>query len=126
MSRLKPHTVTMNPQQTERFNLFLKVLTDTGNILHAIDESGWEDPQAASKEDKSIDLNKIPRDQWPNHICSTVTLPPSITHYIEINDQPLTKQERNSIGIALEAHYQTPPDYCIIDTNDGEFYLENQ
>ena len=126
---MKNHRVLTNIDQQEinAFHLFLKILGETGNINHAISESGWDTSHGDDpSEDDPVDLKQIPRDQWHNYIGSNVALPASIAHYICINDQPLTIAERSAIGEALESHYNTEPDYCIIDTDEDEFYLENQ
>ena len=126
---LKPHRgetnySIMNKQEKQSFLTFIKILADTGNMLHAIEESGWANSHDTDDQDLPlVDLTKIPRSQWSDYVASSVTLPPAINLYVKNCDEPLSVAERHSIGEALEKYYQTDPGYCIIDTNEGDFYL---
>jgi len=114
----------MNATEKENFTRFLQILTDTGNITHALTESGWDHPSNTDGNDQNtIDLTGIPHADLHHHISSSVTLPPAIKSYIDGSDDPLTIEERHNIGIALEAHYKLPNTFCIVDTNDGDFFL---
>lgn len=114
----------MDGKEKQAFFSFLSIVASTGNVQHAIQESGWNHPEPTDEPTKGIDLLTMPREQWNDHLASSVLLPPAIAHFIDSNDQPLTTKERHAIAEALETHYHTSPEFCIIDTDDGDFYLE--
>ena len=121
-----PHHTAMDGQEKENFSRFIQILGDTGNITHALTESGWSDqPQTTDGRDDAVDLSTMPRELLHDHVCDCVALPPAIQQYIDGCDAALTVNERHNIAIALEKHYNLAPVFCIIDHADGSFTLEH-
>lgn len=124
MNAHTPYPHAMDGQEKANFLRFIRILADTGNIHHAITESGWTDTRQPDRPHQTLDPSTIPADQLHLHTGTSVTLPPPIAAYIQDTDDPLTTQERHSIADALEKHHRLPDGFCIIDTPDGDFYLE--
>ncbi|BDS05238.1 hypothetical protein NT6N_02890 [Oceaniferula spumae] len=68
-------THIMDEQEKACFHRFIRILADTGNIQHAITESGWTDHPAYNHSQDAVDISGVPHDKLHLLVASSVALP---------------------------------------------------
>jgi hypothetical protein len=79
-------------------------------------------PLAESDTTSPVDLRTVPRDQWPQHHCCPLVLPPDVARYLAGMDAPPTRSESKGIEDRVQSFYGITEPFLVVWKN-GEARL---
>lgn len=98
----------MDAKEKYSFLSFLHILASTGNIDHAATESGWISPLTQEEKEHTINLSSIPKSHWAEHVCINISLPATIQHFIDTNENHSPLKKKTPFA-SLSKNSTTPP-----------------